>query len=165
MAHISVTLGYLQLLRHLFTWEIDLNVVDHMRLTALHYAYLFKQEECAKFLIHSGVDQFILDDLGRSPSDLDPSLEVRLHPIMDIDSGSHAEGPSPIEHDTEMLDEAGRLHAKHFLVRQWMLHGEDEKRGDVPPPRCQHQEPLGPPRSAGSPPALNSADERDWGVT
>jgi ankyrin repeat protein len=164
IAHISVTLGYLRLLRHLFTWEIDLNVVDHMGLTALHYAYLFKQEECAKFLIHSGVDQFILDDLGRSPSDLDPSLEVGVHPIMDIDSDSHAEGASPIEYDTEMPDEAGKLYAKHFLVQQWMRQGEDERRGDVPPSRCQSLEPLGPPRSAGSPPVLDSADESDWGV-
>jgi hypothetical protein len=160
IAHISVTLGYLRHLRHLFTWEIDINAVDHMGLTALHYAYLFKQEECAKFLIHSGVDQFILDNLGRSPSDLDPYLEVRLYPIMDIDSDSHAEGASPIEYDAEMPDEAEKLYARHFLVQQWMLQGEYYRRGDVPPSRCQSLEPLGPPRSAGSPPALDSADER-----
>jgi ankyrin repeat protein len=84
----------LRLLRHLFTWEIDLNVVDHMRLTALHYAYLFKQEECTKFLIHSGVDQFILDGLGRSSSDLDSPFDVRLRSNMDIDSDNHTEGAS-----------------------------------------------------------------------
>jgi hypothetical protein len=80
---------------------------------------------------------------------------------MDIDSDSHAEGASPIECGTEILDEAGKLYAKHFLIQQWMLRGED----DVPPSRCQSPENLCPPRSAGSPPALDSADERDCGVT
>ena len=53
------------------------------------------------FLIQSGVNQFILDDLGRSPSDLDPSSEVRLHSIIDIDSDGHTDSASPIEYDTE----------------------------------------------------------------
>jgi hypothetical protein len=121
MAHISVTLGYLRLLRHLFTWEIDLNVVDCMGLTALHYAHLFKQEECAKFLIQSGVDQFILDDLGRSPSDLDPFLEVRLHSVVDIGSDSHAEGASPIEYETEMPDEAGKCYRMGAIISPLFL--------------------------------------------
>ena len=142
MAHISMTLGYLRLLRHLFTWEIDLNVVDNMGLTALHYAYLFKQEDCAKFLIQSGVNQFILDDLGRSPSDLDPSLEVRLHSVMDIDNDGHTDSASPIEYDTEMPVKVGKLHAKHFLVQQWMRRDEDEGRDEVPPSRYQSSENL-----------------------
>jgi ankyrin repeat protein len=165
IAHTSVSLGYLQLLRHLFTWEIDLDAVDNMGLTALHYAYLFKQEECAKFLIHSGVDQFILDDLGRSPSDLDPSLEVRLRSIMDTDSDSNADGASPFECDTEMADEVGKLYAKRFLVQQWMRQGEDESRGELPLSRCQSPEILGPPRTAGSLSSLDSAAKREWDVT
>ena len=158
MAHISVTLGYVRLLRQLLTWEIDLNAVDSMGSTALHYAYLFKQEECAKFLIQSDVDQFILDELGRSPSDLDPSLVVRLQSIMDVDSDSHAKGVSLIECDTEIPDDPGKLYAKPFLVQQWVLRGESERRSQSP-------ETLSPPRSTGSPPALDSTDERDWGVT
>ena len=67
MAHICVTLGYLRLLQHLCAWEIDLNAVDHMGSTALHYAYLFRQEECAKLLIRSGANRFIRDGLGRTP--------------------------------------------------------------------------------------------------
>ena len=139
LAHISIALGYFRLLQHLFGWQIDLTLVDGMGSTALHYAYLFKQEECAKFLIHSGVDQFILDDLGRSPSDLDPSLEVRLHSIMEIDNGS-ADSASPNQYDTEMPDEARKLYAKEFLIQQWMQQGEDERMGEVPLSRCQSQE-------------------------
>ena len=139
LAHISAALGYFRLLQHLFGWQIDLTLVDSMGLTALHYAYLFKQEECAKFLIHSGVDQFILDDLGRSPSDLDPSLEVRLRSIMEIDNGS-ADSASPNQYDTEMPDEARKLYAKEFLIQQWMQQGEDERRDEVPLSRCQSQE-------------------------
>ena len=158
MAHISVTLGHVRLLKQLLTWEIDLNAGDGMGSTALHYAYLFKQEECAKFLIQSDVDQFILDDLGRSPSDLDPSLVVRLHSIMDMDSDSHAKGVSLIEHDPKVPGEAGKLNAKHFLDQRWVLRGEGQRRSESP-------KTLSPPRSIGSPPALDSADERDCGVT
>ena len=165
IAHISVTLGYLRLLRQLFTWEIDLNAVDNMGLSALHYAYLFKQEGCARFLIHSRVDQSILDDLGRSASDLDPSLEVRLHSTMDIDGGSNAGGTPPIECDTGMPDDVGSLYAKHFLIQRWMQQGGDERSSEVP--LCTRQGPktLGPPRTASSPPALDSADDRAWDVT
>ncbi len=158
LAHIAVTLGYFRLLQHLIRWQIDLNAVDSTGLTALHYSYLFQQEECARFLIHSGVDQFILDDLGRSPSDLDPSLEAKIRSVMDMDSDSSADVIPPIECDTEMPDEAGRLYAKHFLIQQWMLQGENERRGEVPLSRCQSQE-------TSSPPAPDSADERVWGAT
>ena len=155
LAHIAVTLGYFRLLQYLFRWEIDLNAVDSMGLSALHYAYLFKQEECAKFLIDSGVDRFTLDDLGRSPADLNPSLEVRLGSIIDMDSDSSADGARVIE--CEMPDEAGKHYAKDFLIQQWMREGEDEKRNEVPLSRCQSQE-------TSSPPALDSVDERVWGV-
>ena len=150
LAHIAVTLGYFRLLQHLFKWEIDLNVVDSMGLSALHYAYLFKQEACAKFLIHSGVDRFILDDLGRSPADLDPSLEVRLGSIMDIDSDNSVNGAPPIEYDTEMPDEAEKLFAKHFLTQQWRGVSEDERRGEMSLSRFQSQK-------TSSPPALDSS--------
>jgi len=156
LAHIAVTLGYFRLLQHLFKWQIDLNTVDSMGFSALHYAYLFKQEECANMLIHSGVDRFILDDLGRSPADLDPSLEVGLRPIMDMDSG--ADGAPPIECDTEMPDEVGGLYDKYFLIQQWMREGGDERRGQVSLSRCQSQE-------ISSHPALDSADERVPGAT
>ena len=157
LAHIAVTLGYSRLLHHLFRWQIDLNAVDSMGLSALHYAYLFKQEECAKLLIHAGADRFILDDLRRSPADLNPSLEVRLRSIMDSDRDSSAGGAPPIEYDTEMPDEAGKLYAKHFLVQQWMGESEDSRRGEVSLSRCQSHEP-------SSPPVLGSTDERNWGV-
>ena len=113
-----------RLLQHLIRWQIDLDAVDSTGLTALHYAYLFQQEECAKFLNHSGVDQFILEDLGRSPSDLDPSLEVRIRSVVDVDSDGSADGAPPIEYDTTMPDEAGKHYAKHFFIRQWILQGE-----------------------------------------
>ena len=158
MAHISVTLGYFRLLQHLCTWEINLNATDHMGSTALHYAYLFRQEECAKVLIHSGVDQSILDDLGRSPSDLDPSLEVIIYSNVDMDSGSSADGGPPIECDTEIPDEAGMPYAEHSLIQPWMLQGEGERRGEVRPSRCQTQE-------ISSLPAPDHTDARVWGAT
>jgi hypothetical protein len=152
LAHIAVTLGYSRLLQHLVKWQVDLNVVDSMGLSALHYAYLLKQEECAKVLIHSGVDRFILDDLGRSPADLDPSLEVRLRSTMGMDSDSSAEGAPPIECDTEMPDNVGKLYEKDILIQKWMRLRGDERRGGVPLSRGQSQE-------TSSHAALDSADE------
>ena len=161
LAHISIALGYFRLLQHLFEWQIDLTLVDSMGLTALHYAYLFQQEECAKFLIHSGVDQFILDDLGRSPSDLNPSLEVKLRSIMDMDIDSDsADGASPNQYDTEVPDEARKLYAKDFLIQQWMQRGEDERRGEVPQSRCQSQENMGATYDRSSSLAVRTPEER-----
>ena len=127
LAHIAVTLGYKQLLQHLFGWKIDLNAVDSMGLSALHYAYLFKQEECARILIDSGVNRFILDDLGRSPADLGPSLEIGLRSVMDMDSGSSAVGAPPIECDTEMPDDTVTFYATHLLILYWMRESDDAR--------------------------------------
>ena len=132
LAHIAVTLGYFRLLQHLIRWQIDLDAVDSTGLTALHYAYIFQQEECAKSLRHSGVDQFIPDDLGRSPSDINPSLKVGIRSVMDMNDGGSADGAPPIECDTPMSDEAGKLYAKYFLIQQWILQGEVERKGVGP---------------------------------
>src|SRR5258706_2151392 len=161
MAHICVTLGYFRLLQHLSTWKIDLNVVDHMGLTALHYAYLFVQEECARLLIHSGAERFILDDLGRSPSSLNPSLEVRIHPTMDIGGDSSRSSPSA-EFAIEMPEEADGLYAKHFLVQQWTRRIEDERRSEtreIPPPGYRGHDVQGHSDAPNTAPSNNSEVE------
>ena len=136
IAHISVTLGYFRLLRHLSRWDIDLGIVDNLGSTALHYAYIFRQAECARFLIHSGANALILDNLGRSPSDLDPSLEIELRPTVGIDGDSTTHSPST-DCDIKMPGEAEGLHAKHFFVRQWRRQIEDERSGENLPSRLQ----------------------------
>ena len=129
LAHISVTLGYFQLLQHLFKWEIDINTTDKMGLTALHYAYLFKQEECARFLIHSGANPCILDGLGRSPSDLNPSLGTVLHSVMDIDDNSNANHALPIEghHDrSSWTDDSSKPSEPYLAQYEYLLHNLGE---------------------------------------
>jgi len=162
IAHICVTLGYFRLLRHLFTWQLDFNVVDNTGLTALHYAYLLKQEECARFLIRAGADPFILDDLGRSPSDLNPSLEVRLHLNMEIGADSSTLSTSPADRTIEMPEEAEMLYAKHFLVQQWRRKVEDERSEtrETPSPRHRMQDVWGHPDAVGTASTSDSADER-----
>ena len=141
IAHISVTLGYSQLLQHLFTWEINLNIVDNMGSTALHYAYHFGQEECAKFLIQSGADALLLDTLGRSPSDLDPSMEVRLHATVGHDSDNNTHSASSAICTIRMPGEAEGRYAKHFFLRQWGRQIEDEKNDEIHPgPVDQHSQ-------------------------
>jgi len=116
IAHIAVTLGYFRLLQHLSTWQIDVNAMDDMGSTALHYAYLFRQEECARLLIDSGADPFILDDLGRAPSNLNPSLEVRVHPAMDILIKKTTSRPkkenlrAPLTHRVQIADHGPSLY-------------------------------------------------------
>ena len=160
MAHISVTLGYFRLLQHLSTWQIDLNIVDHMGSTALHYAYLFIQEECARLLIHSGAEPFILDDLGRSPSSLNPSLEIRLHPSVENGGDSST---SSADFTIEMPEEAEGLYAKDFLVQQWTRGIEDERMSEVhkmSPPRSRRNDAWGHSEAASTNPINHSADER-----
>ena len=160
MAHISVTLGYFRLLQHLSTWQIDLNIVDHMGSAPLHYAYLFIQEECARFLIQSGAEPFILDDLGRSPSSLNPSLEDRLHPS--VENGGNS-STSSADFTLEMPEEAEGLYAKDFLVQQWTRGIEDERMSEVremSSPRFRRNDVWGHSEAASTTPINHSADER-----
>ena len=158
IAHIAVTLGYFRLLQHLSTWQIDVNAMDDMGSTALHYAYLFTQGECARLLIDSGADPFILDDLGRAPSNLNPSLEVRVHPAMDIGGDSSTHSISTADCTIEMLEEAEGLYAKNFLVQQW-TRKIDETR-EMPLSRYRRQDGSGNLDAASTAPINHSADER-----
>ena len=151
-ARIAVNLGYFRFLQHIFRWQIDLNVIDILGLSALYSAYLSQKEECAKMLIHSGVSRFTFNDLGHPPAGLDPPFEVVLRLIMDIDGHSIPDGAPPIERDTETPDEVGKPHAKHFFIQQWMKQSGDERTGEIPQSRCQSQE-------IDTHPALESTDE------
>ena len=163
MAHISVTLGYFRLLQHLSTWQIDLNIVDHMGSTALHYAYLFIQEECARLLIHSSAEPFILDDLGRSPSSLNPLIEVRLRPCVEIGGDSSTHSISPADFTIEMPEEAEGLYAKDFLVQQWTRRIEEERMSETretSPPRPRRNYGWGHSAAASTAPTNHSTEER-----
>ena len=156
IAHISVTLGYFRLLQHLFTWEIDLNTVDNMGSTALHYAYIFGQEECARFLMHSGANAHILDGLGRLPSDLDPSLEVKLHLTVDSGGDNNSHSASTASCDIKMPGEAEGLSAKRFFLRQWRRQIEYERSDEGPPPTFQRHDTWGTLEAANTPPDLSA---------
>ena len=157
-ARIAVNLGYFRFLQHIFRWYIDLNVMDSLGLPALSSAYLSQQGECAKILIHSGVDRFIHNILGRAPADLGSSFEVRLRSVMDIDGNSISYGAPPIKRDTGIPDEVGKPYAKNLLIQQWTRQGEDEKTGEVPQSSCQSQE-------IGTHPTLDSTDGGVRGIT
>ena len=162
IAHICVSLGYFRLLQHLSTWQIDLNVVDHMGSTALHYAYLFLQEECARLLIHSGAERFILDDLGRSPSSLNPSMGVRVRPSMEIGGNSSTRSTPSTEFAIEMPEEADGLYAKHFLVRQWTRGIANERRSEMramSPPRYRRHDVRGHSDAPNTAPSIHCEGE------
>ena len=128
MAHISVMLGYLRLLDALVEWGIDLNLTDLQGSTALHYAFLCNESACAILLIRSGADELALDELGRSPQDLNPSLidEVtsQLRGVFKVDDSSSV-ACLPAE-EMDPLDEAAALKAKYLLVQRWLQGMSDE---------------------------------------
>jgi len=132
LAHISVMLGYLHLLRHLVAWGIDLNLTDLQGSTALHYAFLCRKTECATLLILSGADELTLDELGRSPWVLNPSMvdEVtsRLRGVSRIDD-SLAVSCHSMDNggETEPPEEASALRAKYLLVERWLHQMEEDQ--------------------------------------
>lgn len=144
LAHISVMLGYLRLLSSLVKWGIDLNLTDSMGSTALHYAFLCSEPACAVLLIRSGADELVLDELGRSPWDLNAPLidEVRqqLRGIPKIDgSFSRSCRSTEQEWETEAPEETAVLRAKYLLVKRWLQRMEEDQcnangvnRGRVP---------------------------------
>jgi len=132
LAHISVMLGYLSLLRHLVAWGIDLNLTDLQGSTALHYAFLYNKPECAALLIRSGADELTLDELGRSPWALNPSMvdEVtsRLRGVSRIDDSFPVSCYSMDNVcETERPEEASSPRAKYLLVERWLQQMEEEQ--------------------------------------
>jgi hypothetical protein len=131
LAHISVMLGYLKLLQHLITWEINLDLTDLTGSTALHYAFLCNKGECAICLILSGAKELARDELGRSPWDLNPSLiddvTSRLRGVSKID-GSFSVSCQPVDNECETEpEEAAVLRAKYLLVQRWQQQMEEEQ--------------------------------------
>jgi hypothetical protein len=116
--------GFLSLLRHLVAWGVDLEVQDNLGFTALHHAHLFQQDECVVFLLRSGASRFVLDHLGRTPSNLAPQLNSELGPNS-LDSyvcdngvlGSNRHQKTDCDTD---IPEAER-NAKYLLVKNWLL--------------------------------------------
>ena len=132
MAHMAVVLGYLRLLGSLVEWGIDLNLTDLKGSAALHYAFLCNELACAVFLIRSGADELALDELGRSPWDLNPSLvdEItsRLRGVRKVDgSFSVSCRPAEEEWETEPPGDAAVLKAKCVLVKEWLQRTEEEQ--------------------------------------
>ena len=134
LAHMSVMLGYLRLLAYLVEWGIDLNLTDLKGSTALHYAFLFNEAACAVALIRSGADELALDELGRSPWNLNPPLvdEVTLG-LRGVpkDDGSFSASCRPAEEEWEMepSEDAAVLRAKCLLVQRWLQRMEGEDNG------------------------------------
>ena len=135
LAHVSVMLGYLKLLRYLVIWGMDLNLADFQGSTALHYAFCCNKAECAIFLIRSGADELILDELGQSAWVLNPALgdevasRLRLRSTSKFESSysmfSRVLDPD-IKYETERPETEAALRAKDLLVERWLQQMERE---------------------------------------
>ena len=68
LAHLAVLSGYLNLLKLLVGWNIDLSIADVDGLTALHCAYKKGDGACVELLLEKGVSETVLDALGLAPS-------------------------------------------------------------------------------------------------
>jgi len=153
--------GFLRLLQHLVVWGIDLQVQDETGLTALHYAHFFQQQECIAFLLRSGANRFVLDHLGRTPSDLGPQLDG--HPILDsLDSpgDSHSDTSS---HHVQVTDchinmpaEAEMLNAKYLLVQTWISQVEGNHSQESVPSKRKVCDPSRGTEQINAPPTMDS---------
>ena len=70
LLHLAVHLRYRELVQKLIHWGIDPNVRDINGFTALHAAYLCDDPFVVGFLEAEGASPFVLDELGRLPTEL-----------------------------------------------------------------------------------------------
>jgi hypothetical protein len=70
LLHLAIHLRYRELVQKLIDWGIDLNVRDVNGSTALHAAYLCDDLFIVAHLEASGATKFVLDELGRPPTEL-----------------------------------------------------------------------------------------------
>ena len=69
LLHLAIHLRYQELVQKLVHWGIDLNVRDVNGFTALHAGYLCDDPFVVGFLEAEGATPFVLDELGRSPTE------------------------------------------------------------------------------------------------
>ena len=74
LLHLAIHLRYQELAQKLIHWGIDLNVRDVNGFTALHAAYLCDDPLVVGLLEAAGATPFVLDELGRSPTELAASI-------------------------------------------------------------------------------------------
>jgi len=74
LLHLAIHLRYRELAQKLIHWGIDLNVRDVNGFTALHAGYLCDDPLVVGFLEAAGATQFVLDELGRFPTELAASI-------------------------------------------------------------------------------------------
>ena len=74
LLHLAVHLRYRELVQKLVHWGIDLNIRDVNGFTALHTGYLCDDPFVVRFLEAEGATPFVLDGLGRSPTELAASF-------------------------------------------------------------------------------------------
>ncbi len=74
LLHLAIYLRYRDLVQKLIHWGIDPNIRDVHGLTALHAGYLCDDPFVVGFLEAEGATPFVLDELGRSPSELAASF-------------------------------------------------------------------------------------------
>jgi len=72
LAHLAILYDYPSLLGRLAEWHIDLTIADVNGLTALHCAYMKGDLDSVRILRRGGASETVTDNLGRTPSDLQP---------------------------------------------------------------------------------------------
>ena len=76
LLHLAIHLRYRELFQKLIHWGIDLNARDVNGFTALHVGYLCDDAFVIGFLEAKGATPFVLDELGRSPTELAASIST-----------------------------------------------------------------------------------------
>ena len=76
LLHLAIHLRYRELVQKLIHWGIDLNARDVNGFTALHVGYLCDDAFVIGFLEAEGATPLVLDELGRSPTELAASIST-----------------------------------------------------------------------------------------
>ena len=93
LAHFAVIFGYINLLRQLVEWGIDLSIADMNGLTALHCAYKKGDRVSVQLLLENGASETVLDNLGRAPRHLMPGSSDDYETSMSSDDKSELREP------------------------------------------------------------------------
>ena len=129
LAHFAVIFGYINLLRQLVKWGIDLSIADMNGLTALHCAYKKGDRVSVQLLLENGASETVLDNLGRAPRHLMSGSSNDYDTSTSSDDKSEMREPhdgislshrNDLEHETIDADDGMSVDGPDRGFREWV---------------------------------------------
>ena len=127
IAHLCVLSSYTRLLTKVVNWRIDLDVRDMSGLTALHCAYLREDWDCVRILKEAGANEYIKDNLGRTPREMCQRVESEGTVYSESEGGrsSSVEEDWPDVHRKSASSENFTLLDAHMMLQPSWRNSSD----------------------------------------